>query len=295
MLRTRLISAGFLIFIVIYVLSFVPNYIFYPLYVSLAFLTMLLASTEFIALRWGMVEGIPFLELPHPKLKLKHFAIGFAYAFPMIIYAVCSKAPYLSYLYQKMDLLLLAWIFFSILVIVIGIYRNAENLQTASQKLVNFMAGFIYLALPGILILKLIEFPELIRSSYVYFVLAVVHMGDAGAYFIGIKYGKHKLVPKVSPKKSIEGSLGGLAFSAITAVFVKYIFVLPFSIGFCLLAGILIGLSGQLGDLIESALKRASGFKDSGHLLPGHGGVLDRIDSLCLGIPVAFILLSFAL
>ena len=120
-------------------------------------------------------------------------------------------------------------------------------------------------------------------------------MGDAGGYFVGTKFGKHKLVPKISPKKSVEGALGGLFFSACTAVFVKYLFDLPFSALFAVFTGIILGLAGQIGDLMESAFKRAGGFKDSGHILPGHGGVLDRIDSLFLGIPVAFVLIAFVL
>jgi len=295
MLKTRLISAGVLIFIVVYVLTLAPNYWFYPLYALLTFIVMLLASTEFIALRWGMLNAQKNIELSKPSLKFKHFCIGFAYAFPMVIYAVCHKSPKLSYLYQKTNLILLGWIFFAILLTVMCIYKNAENLQIASHKLINFMAGFIYLSVPAVLILKLLEFPEIVRASYVYFVLAVIHMGDAGGYFIGIKFGKHKLIPNVSPKKSVEGACGGLLFSALTAVFLKFLFTLPFSVVFSIMLGVILGLAGQLGDLIESAFKRASGFKDSSHLLPGHGGVLDRIDSLTLGIPVAFILLSFVL
>jgi len=117
-------------------------------------------------------------------------------------------------------------------------------------------------------------------------------MGDTGAYFIGSRFGKHKLIPKVSPKKSVEGAIGGLLLSGLTAILLTYFFKLPFSTWFALFFGICIGIAGQLGDLIESAFKRAGGYKDSGNLLPGHGGFLDRIDSLILGIPVAFFFFS---
>lgn len=294
MLKTRLITAGFLVALVIYILSFAPQAWFYGLFVTLEFVSIMMAATEFIALRWSIMDGPSYVELHTPILKFKHYAIGFAYAFPILIYAYCRSST-VAYLNQKVYFLLLAWLFFSLLIVIMGIYRNAENIQTAAHKLINVMAGFVYISIPGICVLKMLEFPEPVRSCYIYFVLATVHMGDAGSYFIGTKFGKHKLVPKISPKKSVEGSLGGLFFSAASAVFVKTIFGLPFGVGFCILAGILLGLSGQLGDLMESAFKRAGGFKDSGHLLPGHGGFLDRIDSLFLGFPVAFILISFVL
>lgn len=294
MLKTRLITAAILICLVVYVFSFAPLSWFYFLFVTITFVTMLIAATEFIAIRWNIMDGPSFVELTRPKLGLTHYAIGFAYAFPIVIYAFCYSSSSL-YLKQKVYLILVAWLFFSLLAVTMYIYKSAESIQTAAHKLINFMGGFLYIAVPSICAIKMVEFPEPVRSAYLYFVLAIIHMGDAGGYFIGTKFGKHKLVPKISPKKSVEGALGGLFFSACTAVFVKEILHLPFGVGFCILTGILLGLAGQLGDLMESAFKRAGGFKDSGHILPGHGGVLDRIDSLFLGVPVAFVLISFVL
>jgi len=294
MLKTRLVTAAILIFLVVYVFSFSPSSWFYFLFVVLAFITMLIAATEFIAIRWNIMDGPSFVELAKPKLTLTHYAIGFSYAFPMLIYAYCWSSSSL-YLKQRVYLILVAWLFFSLLSVTMYIYRSADSIQTAAHKLINFMGGFLYIAVPSICAIKMVEFPSSIRSAYLYFVLAIIHMGDAGGYFVGTKFGKHKLVPKISPKKSVEGALGGLFFSACTAVFVKYLFDLPFSALFAVFTGIILGLAGQIGDLMESAFKRAGGFKDSGHILPGHGGVLDRIDSLFLGIPVAFVLIAFVL
>ena len=107
---------------------------------------------------------------------------------------------------------------------------------------------------------------------------------DTAAYFCGILVGRHKIWPKVSPKKSVEGSLAGLAGSTLLAVCVGYAWGCASLFSFVAL-GVGLGVLAQLGDFFESALKRSCGVKDSGTLLPGHGGVLDRIDSLLFVIP----------
>ena len=103
-------------------------------------------------------------------------------------------------------------------------------------------------------------------------------MGDTCAYFFGKYFGKHKLAPRISPKKTIEGSIGGLLGSASTAIIAHYGMGLPWLHGVAV--SIIAGAFGQAGDLAESLIKRSTGFKDSGNLLPGHGGMLDRVDGL---------------
>jgi phosphatidate cytidylyltransferase len=99
----------------------------------------------------------------------------------------------------------------------------------------------------------------------------------------------------VSPKKTIEGALGGIVGNVLFGSVIKVFFLPETPWGTSLLFFILIGISGQFGDLIESAMKRASGVKDSGGILPGHGGILDRIDALIFASPVAFLYLKFIL
>jgi phosphatidate cytidylyltransferase len=124
---------------------------------------------------------------------------------------------------------------------------------------------------------------------WIIWLLIVCFMNDTGAFYTGTFLGKHKLASGISPKKTIEGSAGGIAAS-MTAGFV---FSLIFfgSPGFALIilpCSFLIAVAGQVGDLFESALKRASSVKDSGRILPGHGGMLDRIDGLLFAIPVLY-------
>lgn len=120
------------------------------------------------------------------------------------------------------------------------------------------------------------------------YVFLLVWCADSGAYFVGRKFGKRKLAPNVSPNKSIEGLIGGLVTSAVVAVVVGYVYLslnLVALTVFLLLSGATV-VSSVLGDLFESMLKRRAGIKDSGTILPGHGGVLDRIDSLLSATPI---------
>ena len=120
--------------------------------------------------------------------------------------------------------------------------------------------------------------------------LIITKLGDIGAYLVGSNLGKHPLIPRISPKKTIEGSLGGLVFSIIGALFCNVF--LGFDYLQIILLGLGLGILGQLGDLSESLLKRDCQVKDSGNLFPGMGGVLDEIDSLLFAAPVFYFYLS---
>jgi len=118
--------------------------------------------------------------------------------------------------------------------------------------------------------------------------LMIVFMGDTGAYFAGKALGSRKLYPAISPKKTVEGTLGGLAASVGGGALGHWLLVPQLSLAECLLLGAACGAVAQVGDLSESLFKRATGTKDSGRLLPGHGGMLDRIDGVLFGAPVFF-------
>lgn len=119
--------------------------------------------------------------------------------------------------------------------------------------------------------------------------ILVIWIGDTTAYLIGRLFGKHKLAPRISPGKTVEGALGGLLGSALTAALAFALFGLG-SAWIGLLAGVVIGGMGQLGDLCESFIKRQAGQKDSGNVIPGHGGMLDRVDALLFAFPTTLVL-----
>ena len=122
--------------------------------------------------------------------------------------------------------------------------------------------------------------------SFLMFVFLAVALTDIGAYYFGVRFGKHKLAEVISPKKTVEGAIGG----ALCAILVSILGIFYIDISLCqaIIGGILITLSAQLGDLSESLIKRDAGVKDSSDILPGHGGMLDRFDGYIFAIPVAY-------
>lgn len=124
-------------------------------------------------------------------------------------------------------------------------------------------------------------------------VVFTIWVGDSLALLGGRRFGHRRLAPNISPGKTIEGSLSGLLGSALTALLCAALFGLNLPVFGALALGAGIGATGQFGDLIESLLKRFAGVKDSGTLIPGHGGLLDRIDALLLAFPVAWVTVSF--
>lgn len=127
-----------------------------------------------------------------------------------------------------------------------------------------------------------------------YWLIVVVIVSDTCAFFVGMRLGKHKLASNISPMKTIEGAIGGILGAVIASLAIKYIFTelevfsIDISVSISVIGGILIGCIGIVGDLGESKLKRMAGVKDSGTIFPGHGGVLDRLDSVLLNLPVTY-------
>ncbi|MBS4022426.1 MAG: phosphatidate cytidylyltransferase [Dethiobacter sp.] len=157
------------------------------------------------------------------------------------------------------------------------------------RHLLLIVFGKIYITtLIGFFLLLRLEsgFPALLA------VFLAVWASDSGAYFVGMSFGRRQLAPRVSPKKTLEGALGGLLAATILLSLLAP--PLGMSRPFAALLGFTLSVAGQFGDLSESALKRWANTKDSGIFLPGHGGVLDRVDSLLFAVPVAFLLINIA-
>ncbi len=133
----------------------------------------------------------------------------------------------------------------------------------------------------------------LLPRKWIFFALAVIFAGDCGAYYIGKNFGSRKLSPKVSPGKTVEGAIGGFSASLVVALCFALAVPLGERLSTVLGLGAILNVAGQLGDLAESLIKRSRGIKDSSHILPGHGGLLDRLDSLLLAFPTLYYLIIF--
>ncbi len=149
--------------------------------------------------------------------------------------------------------------------------------------LVPFFWSLIYLRQPGN-VSNLLPFAS--GPANLFFVMLLVWCADSGAYFAGRAFGRHHMIPAVSPKKTWEGLLGGIALSLVVAFFATYFMENHWKPIFLMVSVVLAVAASVVGDLSESMFKRIAGIKDSSNLLPGHGGVLDRVDSLTAALPV---------
>ena len=125
-------------------------------------------------------------------------------------------------------------------------------------------------------------------KEWVLLLIAVTWLGETAAYLVGSSVGRHLLAPVISPRKTVEGAVAQFCVSVLAAVAAQAWFFRTLPVGHAVAVGALLGVVGQVGDLVESALKRSVGTKDTGHMIPGHGGMLDRIDSLLFNTPVLF-------
>ena len=154
------------------------------------------------------------------------------------------------------------------------------------------IVGPFYICLPLMLLVLIARLPQ--GRLWVLYLLAVVFAGDTASFYVGRRFGKHRLM-HVSPGKTWEGTAGGLLANMAIAGIFGILFFPSLSLASVMVLAIGIGIAGQIGDLVESFFKRRSDLKDSGTLLPGHGGLLDRIDSLLFAIPVLYLYLGFRL
>src|SRR3984957_10696905 len=170
--------------------------------------------------------------------------------------------------------------------VTVGLFTR-RPLQEVLPAISISSAGLLFIAFPFSYIVRVDEI-EMSGRQLVLFTLVLIWAGDMAAYFVGRSIGRFHMAPALSPKKTWEGAIANVVGSLLVAVAYCY-FTNADLMSFLLIAGIA-NIAGQMGDLIESAYKRGAGAKDSGALLPGHGGMLDRIDSLILASPVVWLL-----
>ncbi len=169
--------------------------------------------------------------------------------------------------------------------------RNYKNLNDAYLLFARLIFGLFYLGFLGahVVLLRRIE-----DGAYWLLIASLITaLSDSGAYFTGLSFGKRKLCPHISPKKTVEGAVGGILCALFGVLIVAPFLFENLDIPFLVFCTVSLALVGIAGDLTESIIKRGTGTKDSGTLLAGHGGILDRVDSLLFVVPVLYYVLTF--
>lgn len=205
-----------------------------------------------------------------------------------IIYLILSL-PFLWLLLYPLPLFIPSikiMLLFAIILFILSVLR--KNKFTFQDGSFLFMATF-YIAMAFYFLIEV----RFLGLNYFLFVLFLIWATDTGAYFVGKSMGNRKLWPEISPNKTIAGAIGGICIAIIVAVIYQLIYPFDLSLAMIILIAVLISVFGQLGDLVASAIKRQYDIKDYGKLFPGHGGVLDRLDSLLFVMLLLYLLPLF--
>lgn len=244
-----------------------------------------------------IVAGASFLGLYELYRGLQQSGYApyqrYGYAFGMLV--VLASYIQTAYGIELMSAALALGIIGSLIAAVLTAHDDDRALPSWALS----VAGVIYIPflLSHLILLRAVDTPltdGLVTPwvspgfAWIVFALATTWLGDTFAYFVGRSMGRTPLAPHISPKKTREGSVGGLIGAALTGIGCVYLFGLPISPLLGAVLGGIAGIIGPLGDLAESQIKRQIGVKDVGSILPGHGGILDRIDSILFMVPIVY-------
>jgi len=257
-----------------------PTILFVPLFIYLILKLSInwYIGFTFIVLIFGSIELANFAE----KLSARFYTIpAITIIAAMLLNTVTKTAP-LADIMTGGFVLILLWGFF--------VYTDTEKYKSSAAYT---LLGTFYLGIPLVYQIQIKQFengPALLMTLYF-----LVWLGDSAAYFFGSIFGKHKLAPTISPNKTIEGAVFNIIFNVVGVYLGNYLFLHSLTTFHIVIIGLTTGLAGLVGDLIESLWKRCAGIKDSANLIPGHGGILDRLDSLVLSSPILYFYIKYIL
>ncbi|RZJ52969.1 MAG: phosphatidate cytidylyltransferase [Flavobacterium sp.] len=269
-------------------------------------LTSILFSTESFIILFGIFLIITIYEFSNLVNLNKIFSILFGTLLYTVIVLVShynkQTTAYLNDLFKsdfdlstnipELNMVLLAvTIVIAIKCILFLFYDSVQKISISSKYL--YLLG--YITLPFIFIIKISFGTNNYNPKIIIGLFVLIWTNDTFAYLVGKSIGKHKLFERVSPKKTIEGFLGGVVFAALAGFLISKFYIQPkpafsnMSILIWTIIAVIVSIFGTIGDLIESKFKRIAGVKDSGSIMPGHGGILDRLDSVIFVAPIIFL------
>ncbi len=253
-MKTRIMSAAVLVPILLVLVLFAPK-----MFAAVVFAVLMSIGSYELLYRTHLVQ--------HPRLVLYSSVMAFA----VVMWSHTGAVH--------------AWLLIGLLIYTLVLF--AEMMMDHVKVRIEMLAlCYVSGAVVPFLLSSLIRILAMNIGRYVILIpFVVAFLSDSGAYFVGIKFGRHKLAPVVSPNKTIEGALGGLAAAMVGMLLYALVLDLAFSqfhvnYGLAILYGLAGSIAGMFGDLCFSIIKRQTGIKDYGNLIPGHGGVLDRLDSM---------------
>ncbi|TWT28187.1 phosphatidate cytidylyltransferase [Planomicrobium sp. CPCC 101110] len=251
-------------------------------------ITGIIAAALFIP--FVLIGGVPFILLMYvlatigfqELLKMKGRSIwSLPGLIPLLaLYAFMLPNEWADFIFEWSGYIKVEFAFLAVILLLIHtvIVKNNFTFDDAAFAIMSSLyvgIGFYYL----------IETVE-VKATFLIFAFLIVWATDSGAYFTGRKFGKRKLWPEISPNKTVEGFFGGIIWAIGIALVFDFFIDLDKNVLIIIVVAIVASVFGQLGDLVESALKRHYNVKDSGKLLPGHGGILDRFDSILFVMPL---------
>ncbi|MCO7174722.1 phosphatidate cytidylyltransferase [Sporolactobacillus kofuensis] len=253
-------------------------------------ITGILAGAVYLALLWigsfpftlfvAAIAVISFIELAEMN-KLRYYS-------PEVLLGALAVAFFVLTALAPLSIVYSVWLkaFILLALLLLGLMVLTKN-QCSYPKIAYLFFSVFYISIPFYLLIRI----RIDSLALILFVQIVIWATDSGAYFVGRKFGRNKLAPNLSPNKTREGSIGAIITALVVAAIFQIIFGKMLYASWLTLIGVtlLISIVGQLGDLAESAVKRFFNVKDSGNLLPGHGGLLDRFDSLIFVLPLLYV------
>ena len=251
---------------------------------GLLYIVLLIGATLFSTISFTFLFAVFMVIAVYEFSKLVEINIYFSLVFAILIFTIFQLSTF-----KSLNVLLIFTILTSIWLLFELFYPH-EISQNNILKKYFFLLG--YAIFPFIILLKTPFLNTVFTPQIIIGIFILIWTNDTFAYLVGKTIGKHKLFERISPKKTIEGFLGGLLFTSIAGYIIQHYFSF-FSTTLWMQIAVLVTVFGTLGDLIESRFKRMAGVKDSGNIMPGHGGILDRLDSIIFAIPFIFLLLNY--
>lgn len=261
----------------------IPLIVLAALYGNVIFLVFCVVMAFFC-----MNEFYNLFEPPQNKNSALGRWFG-GWSFHKIVFLLISSLIVICFYYEHFNYVLILYFLMFIYLIVDEMFKQVKHFEAIG----SWLLSIVYISTPfGLLsLMASTKFLNMYDANYAIICLVMVWISDSFAFFGGKLLGKHKLAEKISPKKTWEGSIIGFLFTVISGIVIWKFFYTDFSFIHAVTIAVVVGIFAQIGDLFESYLKRSVKVKDSSNLIPGHGGALDRFDSILFAVPALYIYL----